>query len=733
MKPDSAAGHADEAGTVDGNTVERKLVDQSPVDGQPGFRYRAFLSYSHVDRRWGRWLMRKIETYRVPKRLVGRGTACGKIPARLAPIFRDRDELSSAGQLGERIDVALRDSQALIVIASPASAASNWVNEEILRFKRLGGEARIHCFIVDGDPDADGPENCFAPALRRRMGADGELSDALVELVAADARSAGDGRQRALTKLIAGLLGVDYDDLRQRELTRRNRRLVAISAASAVGMLVTATLAGLAVVARDDAERRRVQAEDLVGFMLGDLYERLYEIGRVDIYNTIGDKATEYFASLEKEDLTDNSLAQRAEALRLIGETRADQGQLDDALDAFNMALELSMGVTTRQPERIDWQLDLAETHYWVGYVGWRRGDLEAAAENFQKQLAVQEAVLENGGESEDLLREMGYAYTNLGRVEEGRGRLESALDYYQRVLALNQTVSRLATADVDAELEIGFANNNLGVLLMRMGRLADAEPYFREDLRIKSEVAGRDPGNGLWAKYRITSESYLGQVLEYRGAVGEAMGHYQWAQQAAQRQYETADDNHTLARNHANRQRQVGDLWRRLGEYQQATAPVNEALATLQSLRSDHEDDARWLRDLARAQLAAGRLALDSGDVDAAMAQAEEARILILDLLQRSPDDMEFQQVWMDALLLQGEAAAAAGEEARAKDAWMQLVRDMSRQVVDSRDPEWLVPYVVALFHLERPEEAKLYLQRLREMGYTRPGPELALMTGDG
>lgn len=88
------------------------------------FRYRAFLSYSHTDRNWGRWLMRRLETYRVPKRLVGRKTHRGVVPAKLAPIFRDRDELSSASDLGDRIRQVLEDSAALIVIASPASARS---------------------------------------------------------------------------------------------------------------------------------------------------------------------------------------------------------------------------------------------------------------------------------------------------------------------------------------------------------------------------------------------------------------------------------------------------------------------------------------------------------------------------------------------------------------------------------------------------------------------------------
>ena len=39
------------------------------------YRYRAFLSYSHRDKAWGKWLHSALEGYRVDKDLVGRDKA----------------------------------------------------------------------------------------------------------------------------------------------------------------------------------------------------------------------------------------------------------------------------------------------------------------------------------------------------------------------------------------------------------------------------------------------------------------------------------------------------------------------------------------------------------------------------------------------------------------------------------------------------------------------------------
>ena len=71
-------------------------------------KYWAFLSYSHADTRWASWLHRALESYRPPKQLIGTATAYGPVPKRLAPVFRDREELASATDLGAVINAAGR-------------------------------------------------------------------------------------------------------------------------------------------------------------------------------------------------------------------------------------------------------------------------------------------------------------------------------------------------------------------------------------------------------------------------------------------------------------------------------------------------------------------------------------------------------------------------------------------------------------------------------------------------
>jgi WD40 repeat protein len=234
-------------------------------------KYWAFISYSHTDREWGDWLHKSLETYRVPSRLVGKESRDGIIPSRIFPVFRDREELPVSSDLGTNISEALSESRYLIVVCSPRSAQSRWVGEEIKAFKRLGREDRILALIVDGEPNAaEGkagfkPEDeCFHEALRYRWSESGEATALRTEPIAADAREGKDGRNNAKLKLLAGLLAVNYDDLKQRDHERRLRRARRIGIAAFVLVVIFAGLAVWAILAAREAARQRTQTQRLL-------------------------------------------------------------------------------------------------------------------------------------------------------------------------------------------------------------------------------------------------------------------------------------------------------------------------------------------------------------------------------------------------------------------------------------------------------------------------------------
>ena len=130
--------------------------------------YRAFLSYSHRDTAWAKWLHKALEGYRIDKDLVGRVTSTGPIPKMLSPIFHDREDFSAGHSLNEQTLAALECSEFLVVLCSPNAVKSALVNEEVRRFKMLGRGARVIPVIIDGEPN-DPERECFPSAVRFKL------------------------------------------------------------------------------------------------------------------------------------------------------------------------------------------------------------------------------------------------------------------------------------------------------------------------------------------------------------------------------------------------------------------------------------------------------------------------------------------------------------------------------------------------------------------------------------
>jgi hypothetical protein len=206
-------------------------IETTNPDDQSDFYYWAFIAYSHHDVEVARWLHTGLEAYRIPNSMVGRSVAKHEIPKRLFPIFRDIDELPGASNLTSKISEALEKSHALIVLCSPYSALSPWVDEEIRRFKQMGKADRIFSVIVDGEPHASQQANarapeCFPPALRRAKSQKGSKLAQRAEPLAVDLRPADCDKEQVKLRLVAAILGVGFNDLRRREddRTRRAKR-----------------------------------------------------------------------------------------------------------------------------------------------------------------------------------------------------------------------------------------------------------------------------------------------------------------------------------------------------------------------------------------------------------------------------------------------------------------------------------------------------------------------------
>lgn len=224
----------------------------------PALAYRAFLSYSHRDTAWAAWLHKTLESFPIAKGLAGRASATGSVPQSLRPIFRDRDEFVGGQHLSEATIGALDSSAALLVLCSPRSAGSHYVNEEVRQFRSRHPDRPVIPVVIDG-----GHPNSFPPALLYDCSAAGELAiDKPVTILGTDLREAGDGKALGIAKIVAGLVGVGTDEIMRRAQQQQRRKFIAwITGASLVALVMTG-LAAWAEINRQSAVRRFNLAAD---------------------------------------------------------------------------------------------------------------------------------------------------------------------------------------------------------------------------------------------------------------------------------------------------------------------------------------------------------------------------------------------------------------------------------------------------------------------------------------
>jgi hypothetical protein len=561
----------------------------------------------------------------------------------------------------------------------------------------------VFCLIVDGEPHA-----CFAPVLR---GADGE------EPIAADVRPGGDGKTNAKLKLIAGMLDVGFDDLRRREAQRAHRRMAWVAGLAVIGMFVTSSLAVIALRARNEAQFQRTQAEQLIGFMLGNLRDKLEAVNRLDILDDVADHTMSYF-SAQRGDSGASAARQRAEALLLVGRIRAEQGRLDDADRAFDASLAAANAlVVDAQDPAV--QVVRSDALGWLGMVAWQRGDLDRALTRFRSAQPGYAAAVRAKPRQPDWLMHESWAHNNVGHILESKGDLVQARGEYEAYLATSRRVARMKPHDDKALQQVAEAQDNLGQLLFAEGDLAGAERAYSDERALLQAIAKGDPRNAA-------AQTDLAQAETFYARVAGALGHDAAARESLGKALRLGE---TLLQDDAGNVEKMGDVAsynRRLGRMLRLDGDVARAQPLLARSRALYvqmlalsPDNSRARLGLALTALEQARLAWQAGDAASAQSRADDAAVRSSALLHERNDDRNASMALAGAQLLLGKIETARNQRDAARQAWTQGVSALAVFGADSNDPDQLALQAELQQHLGRPGAAQPVLARLDAMGY--------------
>ena len=710
-------------------------------------KYPVFISYSHRDERWASWLHKGIEGYRVPKPLVGRPGRDGPIPGKIFPVFRDRDELASSSDLPAALQDALAQSGHLIVLCSPAAAHSRWVNQEITEFKRLGRADRIFPLIVDGEPHAAAPaRECFPPALRFEVDGVGRLTEQPAEPVAADLRPEGDGKENARLKLIAGVLGVPFNELRRREeIEERRRTRIRRGIGAAMGLLalslVAAGLWGL---------RNERQAEDLLIAGIKNSADSVVQAVRyADHIGVPRDMIAGTLAGAESlfeaffSVIPEPPAAVRGQygvLLLVLADQNGIIGDIEQQRTAAERAHAVLEVVVKEEPSDPEWGRQLALAYDLVAGALATEWQVDGALEGYQKALRIREKLAQGDQGKDRWQREIGLSHINIGDMLRRQGQWAAALEEYRKALKIQKRLAA-ALSDLQLKRDLLMGQQRVGDMLLKQEEYAAAEADYRAALAIAEHLSAAEPTNVQARRDLSVSLAKLGDALQRQGKTEEALQRFQSSLTTAQELAAGDPENIGLQRDMFKSHEAVGSLRFEEGDLDEAKSEFEASITIAERLSAADPANKLIQRELSVLRNRLGEVFEARGQLDEAIEEYRNGLKVRGDLAQTDPtnaqaqrdlslsyervaDVLRQQSRWEEALDAYNASLAIARQLAESEPANLQWQRELAiahhnvARVLEAQgqDDAALEAYQDALAAAQRyaaGEEANVHAQR--------------------
>ena len=510
------------------------------------------------------------------------------------------------------------------------------------------------------------------------------------------------------------------------KFVRRHRVSVAFTALALV--LLAASAVGAAIQARRVARARAVaevrqgQAEELIGFMLGDLRDKLTALGRLDLLDAVGDRALAYFAAVPSSQLSSEELYRRAEALQQLGEVRMNQGKLAPAADLLRQSIEIAAGLAAKDSLNGRWQIGLAHSQFWAGSVDWQLGNVDSALQHFLPFVTISKRLIAHYPDSLGYREELAYALNNIGFAKQAKGDLRGAVESYSASRGINQQLVDLRPDSVPWQVALASEFNAEAVAQRKLGDLAGALANHDKELAIKEAYLARDTTNSENKRDVAVAHAYRGELEvlmgDIDGAVSDARAAHDIFSTVAA--HDTSDV--VVRWQLAKSDRQIAQALLERGDASGALAQLRAGDAEIARSLARDANDPYMAGERMLTAATESRALLAVGRVQEALTMARDASKVSEARLKAKPDDIESHRAAADASLALGTALSQSGNERGAHDSWVHAVALEDSITRVDPETELLAVQAAALRHLGEREEAKPIVEELARRGYRRP-----------
>lgn len=233
------------------------------------------------------------------------------------------------------------------------------------------------------------------------------------------------------------------------------------------------------------AERKRIEAEDLMGFMIGDFADKLRSVKRMDLLEGISEQALAYVEAAQEEDkgwfgttAQEPSFElrfQHALSLQAMAEVRYYRDDANTAKMLYEQADKGLEALLSEQPNNFELLKAAGANAFWLGNIAFEAHNLNLAGKQLERYLNFSEEMLTLEPDNDTALMEVSYATNSMGSVAFRQLEFAHALSYFESSLAYKQQILEKSGESISAVTALANSHSWIASTLMNLGNTSDA------------------------------------------------------------------------------------------------------------------------------------------------------------------------------------------------------------------------------------------------------------------
>ncbi len=497
------------------------------------------------------------------------------------------------------------------------------------------------------------------------------------------------------------LFSLDADEQRFIQLSANKARLKRWTRRSTIALLCVLTVTAAAMSVRSfnaeqQAQQKRLAAENLLGFMVGEFADKLRSIGRMDLLDGISNKALEYFTdySADNTTLSTEARLQHGQTLEAMGEVAYSRGKTEEATAALQAARVQLEAVLVEQPNNLELLKTLGANAFWLGQIQYDASNWQATQPEFERYYQYSERMYKLAPDNLDAIMELSYATNSLGSLAMQQQQFDIARKNFEESLQLRLLAQAKQPDNKQLLADIANTRSWLASAALAQG---DIRAAIVKHLDIQRELSSEVVGAELYL-LEILASSYQmsADLLGYQGRREEALTN-------AVLGFELISK--ALAQDHQNSRWQMLKYHYlfQVVKYSSDMSSSQIELKLAQFIEMIQQDkvilqDSQRKQLLARQWVTTAELFQSEGNLEKSLSYSKLAIATYKELSEQNVNNLRYRAMLAKSQLILARSLFDDADENKVKALCLQVQSDLVEIVTKNKEPDFIIPYAKAL-----------------------------------